>query len=377
MQPKTEQLEDEPLNYTDFNDLLYTPQFAADCFGLTTRRLKDIEEENGIEIRRIPRGSATARAYTLSDIFNIAAIRRAKGQLKPLSRQIVISTFVQKGGTGKTTVTVNLSLYLQMAGKRVLVVDNDPQGDTSSVFGYDPDLSLEDLASLGIPAERYVGGNFGYLLGPDLRIRMFEPMPFSEVVKKPFGENGPHLIPADAKLEDLALALDGEDNADFWYATWIENARNGEIPGVDLSIYDVIIFDNAPTASRITKNSIVASDFVICPVRMDKFSFRALSRLNEWMVRFQKAYRRSPAVLAIPTMFIRNRKRILNNLGLLNGLFPGRVSEDNLYYSEDYGKALDQGVPLLVWKGASVKTVESMRAVFGETLKRITELTAK
>lgn len=175
----------------------------------------------------------------------------------------------------------------------------------------------------------------------------------------------------------MVLALDGEDNQDFWYASWLERARNGEIPGLDLSSYDVVIFDNAPTASRLTKNSIVASDFVLCPVRMDKFSLRALIRLNEWMVRFQKAYRRSPSVLALPTMFIRNRKRILNNLGLLNELFPGRVSEENLYYSEDYGKALDQGVPLLVWKGASSKTIDSMRAVFDETLRRIRELASK
>ena len=377
MQQSSEQFEEETVNYTDFDALLYPPQFAADCFGLTTRRLKDIEDENGIEIRRVPRGTVTSRAYTLRDIFDIAALRRAKGYAKGLPRQIVISTFVQKGGTGKTTTSVNFAVFLQLAGLRVLCVDNDPQGDSSSVFGYDPDLALSDLEAMGIPADRYVAGHFGSLLSPDLRVRCFDPMTFEEVVKKPFGENGPHLIPADAYLEDLAVALDAENNMDFWYAGWLERARSGEIPGVDISSYDVILFDNAPTASRLTKNSIVASDFVLCPVRMDKFSFRALMRLNDWMVRFAKAYRRSPGVLAIPTMFIRNRKRILNNLVVLNDLFPGRVSEEKLYYSEDYGKALDQVVPLLVWKGASSKTIDSMRSVFGEALKRIRDLAAQ
>lgn len=377
MQSTTDQFEDEAVNFTDFDSLLYPPRFAADCFGLTTRRLKDIEDENGIEIRREPRGSVTSRAYTLRDIFDIAALRRAKGYAKGLPRQLVISTFVQKGGTGKTTWTVNFAVYLQLAGLRVLVIDNDPQGDSSSVFGYDPDLSPNDLEAMGIPADRYVSGHFGSLLTPDLRVRCFDALSFDEVVKKPFGENGPHLIPADAYLEDLALALDAENNMDFWYASWLERARNGEVPGVDISGYDVILFDNAPTASRLTKNSIVASDFVVCPVRMDKFSFRALMRLNEWMVRFAKAYRRSPGVLAVPTMFIRNRRRILNNLVVLNELFPGRVSEEKLYYSEDYGKALDQGVPLLVWKGASSKTIESMRSVFGEALKRIRDLASQ
>lgn len=375
MQQASDQYDDDSVaSYTDFDNLLYPPQFAADCFGLTTRRLKDIEEENGLEIRRVPRGTVTSRAYTLKDIFDIAALRRAKGYAKGLPRQVVVSTFVQKGGTGKTTTSVNFAIYLQLAGLRVLCIDNDAQGDTSSVFGYDPDLSLSDLESMGIPSERYVAGHFGNLLSPDLRVRCFEPMSFDEVVKKPFGENGPHLIPADAYLEDLEVALDAENNSDFWYASWLERARNGEIPGVDLSLYDVIIFDNAPTSSRLTNNSIVASDFLLCPVRMDKFSFRALMRLNDWMVRFAKAYRRSPGVLAIPTMFIRNRRRILNNLVVLNDLFPGRVSEEKLYYSEDYGKALDEGVPVLVWKGTSGKTLESMRDVFSEALKRLREL---
>lgn len=110
---------------------------------------------------------------------------------------------------------------------------------------------------------------------------------------------------------------------------------------------------------------------------MDKFSFRALMRLNEWMVRFAKAYRRSPVVLAIPTMFIRNRKRILNNLVVLNDLFPGRVAEEKLYYSEDYGKALDQGVPLIVWKGATNKSIDSMRSVFSEILQKVREFASQ
>lgn len=377
MQPSTDQFEDESANFTDFDTILYPPQFAADCFGLTTRRLKDIEHENNIPIRRVPRGTVTSRAYTISDIFDIAAIRRLKGQAKGLPRQIVISTFVQKGGTGKTTVTVNLAMYLQMQGLRVLILDNDPQGDSSSVLGYDPDLTRSDLEAMGIPADRYVAGNLGNLLSADLRSRHFDPLKFEEVVKKPFGENGPHLIPADAYLEELSIALDAENNSDFWYADWFERARTGEIPGIDTSGYDVILCDNAPTASRLTKNSIVASDFVLCPVRMDKFSFRALMRLNEWMVRFAKAYRRSPGILAIPTMFIRHRKRILNNLVVLNDLFPGRVADEKLYYSEDYGKALDQGVPLIVWKGANKNTIDSMRSVFGEALLKVRELASQ
>ena len=93
----------------------------------------------------------------------------------------------------------------------------------------------------------------------------------------------------------------------------------------------------------------------------DEFSARLIMRATDLWVRSDR------------TMLA----RILNNLVVLNDLFPGRVSEEKLYYSEDYGKALDQGVPLLVWKGASSKTIDSMRSVFGEALKRIRDLAAQ
>ncbi|XFB06489.1 AAA family ATPase [Azotobacter salinestris] len=365
------ELPEESANFVDFNSLLYPPQFAADCFGLTTRRLKDIEEENGIEIRRVPRGTATARAYTLDDIFTIAALRRAKGYTKGLQRQIVISTFVQKGGTGKTTTAVNFAVYLQLAGLKTLIIDNDPQGDSSCMLGYDPDLSDADLKAMGIPADRLVDGHLGNLVSPLLRMRPFPGKTLNEVIKKPFGENGVHLIPSDGYLDDLGVALDAANNSDFWYAQWIEAGNTGGLPDCDLSIYDVIIFDNAPAASRLTKNSVAASDLLLCPVRMDKFSFRALMRLHDWVVRFAQDYKRSPAIAALPTMFIKNRKRLLGNLMILNELFPDRVTDEKLYFSEDYGKALDQGIPLLLWKGTTAKTFESARTVFSEVLERM------
>lgn len=367
--------EDQP-NFVDYNSIFYTPRYAADCFGLTTRRLKDIEEENGLEIRRVQRGQgkATARAYTMADIFEIAALRRSLGLAKGLERQIVVSTFVPKGGTGKTTTAVNLGCFAQFAGLKVLIIDNDPQGDTSCLLGYDPDLGPEDLQEMQIPADRLVDGHLGNLISPLLRTRMFESKALADVIKKPFGENGVHLIPADSYIEDLGVVLDASDNSDMWYAQWIEDANAGKIPGCDLSVYDLIIFDNAPAGSRLTKNSVAASDLLMCPVRMDRFSFRALLRLHEWCARFAKAYKHAPEIAAVPTMFIRNRSRLLRNLVALNDMFPGQVTEEKSYFSEDYSKTLDEGIPLIIWKGASTNALESARAVCGEILDRIRKL---
>jgi chromosome partitioning protein len=369
--------EESPLelqSFVDFAGLTFSPQFAAECFGLTTRRLKDIEEENGIEIRRVPRGSSTARVYGLADLFAIAALRRRLGHSKGLSRQMVVSIFVPKGGTNKTTTAVNLALSAQFAGLKTLIIDNDPQGDTSSMLGYDPDLGPEDLTEMGIPQDRLVDGHLGNLISPLLRMRAFDPKTLNEVIKKPFGEDGIHLIPADSYIEDLGVALDASNNPDMWYARWIEQAKSGEISGCDLSSYDLIIFDNAPAGSRLTKNSVAASDLLLCPIRMDKFSFRALLRLNDWCARFAREYGYAPKMLAIPTMFIRNRPSLINNLFRLNELFPGRVTEEKIYLSEEYTKSLDEGIPLLLWKGATFKSLGPIRDVHREILNRMREI---
>lgn len=372
--------ENDEQTFVDWDTIFYTPQFAADCFNLTTRRLKDIEEDNQLAIPRVPRGTVSARAYRPSDLFLIAAIRRQLGHVKPLGKQIVISNFIHKGGTAKSTTTVNLAISLQLAGRRVLVIDNDPQGDTSCMFGYDSDLSYEDLEAMGIPRDRIVDGHLGNLIAPLLRMKPFETKSLADVVKKPFGENGPHLIPADNSLEDLGVVLDAANNPDFWYSEWIKAGNSGRIPNCDLSAYDVIIFDNAPAASRLTKNSVAACDLQLCPIRMDKLSFRALNRLNDWLLRFAEDYKRSPALCVVPTMFIRGRSRMLQHLAMLNDFFPGRVTEENLYWSEDYSKSMDQGIPLLLWKGTTQGTLNASRAVYGQinqTIQNLAQMAVK
>ena len=356
-------------NYIDFDQLYLPPQFAAECLGIGVQTLRQMERDHDLTIRRVLRGSVPTRVYTLEDIFSIAALRREKGLSKGLSRPITISTFVQKGGTAKTTCSVNLALYLSFAGFRTLLVDNDPQGDASSMLGYDPDLTPEELVEVGIPPERSVNGHWGNLL--DVNVKMFEALSLDQVIKKPFGEHGPHLIPAEESLDDLDVALSAVMNSDFRYAGFIHKAMKGALPHCDLSAYDVIIFDNAPSGTRLTRNSMVASDFIVCPVRMDKFSFRALTRLAEKLTSFQDDFQRAPEIIAIPTMFIKNRPRAQANLMRLSELLPGKVTEAKLFFSEDYSKALEDGVPLLTWRPGSENSLGAMRQVFGEALERI------
>lgn len=358
--------------YTDFASLSYPPQFAATALGISPQTLKNIEAEGSITISRVSRGSVQTRSYSLNDIFQIARMRRDNKLVKGFSRPFVVSNYVPKGGTGKTTTTGNLAVQFSMMGLKTLVIDNDPQADISTMFGYDPDLEPHELEEMGIPLDRGIDGNLGNLLWIS---NLFKQKTLEEVIKKPFGEYGPHLIPADIGLDDMDTALRASLNSDLRYSLFIEQARTGKLKHCDLSRYDVIIIDNAPAGDMLSRNAMVAADFLVCPIRMDKFSFRALSRLAQRLNGFVEGFGRSPEIIAIPTMYVRNRPRLERNMATLMNLFPGKVTESRLYLSDDYQKSLEAGVPLALWRQANENSLNAMRGVFDETVARIRAVT--
>lgn len=347
----------------------FSPKFVAESLGITVGYVRKLEDELQLNISRVLRGSVEVRNYTPENLFEIQAKRRERGQIKGLARPITLSVYVKKGGTAKTSITVNLAIQLQLQGLRVLVIDNDPQGDCTTMFGYDPDRTPEELQEDGIPGERAVSGHFGNLLAPpNSRI---EQMSLEQVVKKPYGEYGPHLIPAEESLEDLGIHLTAMMHSDLRYGIFIEKAQKGQIKHCDLSGYDVILFDNNPAGTPLSRNAMVACDMMVCPIRFDKFSFRALTRLASMLNEFSEATGRSPDVVAIPTMYVRQRPRMQRNLARMAELFPNNVTQQQLHMSEDYSKSLEDGVPLSFYKNASAMSIDAIRDVSAEIVERM------
>lgn len=373
MQKTDQEDQEQYVRVTNPNDIQIKPAQAGKLLGLNPKTLRVIEEDNNLNIQRVESGAVSARVYAPSDLFDIAALRRAKGQLKGFSEPIIVSTYVQKGGTGKTTIGVNLAINLGMQGLRVLIIDNDPQGDTSTMLGYDPDLTADELAEYGIDPERAIDAHLGNLLNVG---SFFPNLTLKEVIKTPFGVNGPHLIPGDDSLNELDIALRATNGADFRYGIFFTKAMKGQIPGVDLSYYDVIIIDNAPSSSMLSTNAMTASDLIVCPIRMDKFSIKALSRLQRRLNEIEEDFARTVDVLAIPTMFIRRRPRAQANLATVTQAFKGQVSSTPLYHSEDYTKSLEEGIPLALWKSATENSQGAMREITKEIRQRMLDIIA-
>lgn len=155
----------------------------------------------------------------------------------------------QKGGVGKTTTTINLATAMAAVGKRVLMVDLDPQGNASTGVGI-------------APAQR-VPGSYAVLFGD---------VPMSAAIRKT-AIPGLDIIPAASDLAGAEIELVPEANREYFLSTALRN-KDGQ--GVD---YDYIIIDCPPALGLLTLNALVASDAVLVPLQCEFYAMEGLSHL--------------------------------------------------------------------------------------------------
>jgi chromosome partitioning protein len=159
---------------------------------------------------------------------------------------MVITIANQKGGVGKTTTAINLSAALAGAGKRVLLIDLDPQGNSSLTF----------LAQEAIELSAYE------LLTDTDVIR--------EHVIRPTSVPGLDIVPSRISLAKFESKLLGEFDAPFRLKDRMDGLA---------STYEFIIIDTPPTLGLITVNALVASDYVIVPIQPSYFALEGTDDL--------------------------------------------------------------------------------------------------
>lgn len=317
----------------------YKVQAVATLLGTSPDSVRRYVEESGIDVKRQESGPRT-RQFTLENIYDLANWRRINRPKYSLQKKIIMTIYAPKGGVGKTTTASNLSCIFPLMGLRTLVVDLDFQANLTLSFGYETELTAEDAKEEGIPADRIIDAHLGDLIPgwPSGRRKL------SDVLKKPYGENGPHLIPADLTLDrlDTLLTFDAIEGkrADMKIASVIAEGLSGKNPDIDMSGYDVIIFDAAPAKNRITRGALLSSDFVISPVSLEKYSTKAVSYLATVLTEMRTEYGKSPELLIFGNFKTPNRLRIPPQVEFLSKKYPGALLEESIRRSEEFPKTL-------------------------------------
>lgn len=159
----------------------------------------------------------------------------------------VIAIANQKGGVGKTTTAVNLSACLGKRGKKVLLIDIDPQGNTTSGLGVDPkgvEQSIYDC--------------------------IINDVPMSEVIIKTEFDNL-WICPSNIHLAGAELELVMRENREYVLKNSIKEIKDN---------FDFIFIDCPPSLGLITLNSFTATDTVLVPIQCEYYALEGLGQLT-------------------------------------------------------------------------------------------------
>ena len=183
----------------------------------------------------------------------------------------VISVVNQKGGVGKTTTTVNVGIGLAREGKKVLLIDADPQGSLTASLGYEePDDLRITLATIMMDVinEEEISLEDGIL----------------------HHQENVDLLPANIELSALEVTMGNVMSREMIMKEYIDAIR---------SRYDYILIDCMPSLGMMTINALVSSDSVLIPVQAAYLPVKGLQQLIKTILTVKKRLNRKLAIEGI------------------------------------------------------------------------------
>jgi len=158
----------------------------------------------------------------------------------------VISIFNQKGGVGKTTTNVNLSACLAKRGKKVLIIDNDPQGNSTSGVGVDKSQ---------VPYSLY-------------DVLVDEINPRDAIVETEY--KNLFVLPSNVDLAGAEIELSSLERREFRLKKAIDQIKDD---------FDYIFMDCPPSLGLLTINSLIAADSILIPIQCEYYALEGVSSL--------------------------------------------------------------------------------------------------
>ena len=254
----------------------------------------------------------------------------------------VISIANQKGGVGKTTTAVNLGASLAVSEKRTLLIDCDPQGNTTSALGFPKDPARRTLYQTLISGE-----------------------PIERITIDTKTE-GLELIPSDKNLVGATVELVSMDDREYRLKAAIQGIREK---------YDYILIDCPPSLDLLTLNALAASDSVLVPIQCEYLALEGVSELLDTLMRLRRTINPALSVEGILLTMYDDRTTLSKQVAAdLRSFFGSQVFDSVIPRNVRLAEAPSHGMPVIFYdihsKGAE-SYIQLAREVMVNDQKRI------
>ncbi|HLV96547.1 MAG TPA: AAA family ATPase [Candidatus Acidoferrales bacterium] len=257
-----------------------------------------------------------------------------------MSRVIAIAN--QKGGVGKTTTAVNLGASLAAAEKRTLVIDCDPQANTTSALGFPKDPSRRTLYQaiiLDEPIERIV---------IDAQMESL------------------YLLPSDKNLAGAAIELVSAEQREYKLKNAIRGIRDK---------YDFVLIDCPPALDLLTLNALAAADAVLVPIQCEYLALEGVSEMIDTLMRLRRTINPSLAIEGILLTMYDDRTTLSKQVSAdLRSFFGSQVFEAVIPRNVRLAEAPSHGLPVMFYdihsKGAE-SYIQLAKEVITNAQKRV------
>jgi chromosome partitioning protein len=229
-----------------------------------------------------------------------------------LGRIIAIAN--QKGGVGKTTTAINLAASLALSEQRTLLIDCDPQGNTTAGIGFPKDparRTLYNALMLAEPIERII-----------LKTQI----------------DGLDLIPADKNLVGAEVELVAAENREYQLKRVLEQVRDN---------YEYIVMDCPPALGLLTLNALTAADSILVPIQCEYLALEGVSELLDTLMRIRRTLNPNLAIEGIVLTMYDERTTLSKQVASdLRSFFGKQIFESVIPRNVRLAEAPSHGKPI-------------------------------